>query len=127
VTEVVLDASAAIALTDEEPGADVVDAVLDDAVISAVNLSEVIAVLIDAGFEFDRARAMVGRIGLPVIAFDEPQGLHAGRLRATTRAAGLSLGDRACLSLAEWREAAALTADGRWATLPLSTEIRLIR
>jgi PIN domain nuclease of toxin-antitoxin system len=127
VTEVVLDASAVIALINEEPGAEVVDAVLDDAVISAVNLSEVIAVLIDAGFEFDRARAMVRRIGLPVIAFDEPQGLHAGGLRATTRAAGLSLGDRACLCLAEQRDAAALTAHRRWATLSLTPEIRLIR
>ena len=127
MSEVVLDASAVIALINKEPGADVVDAVLDDAVISAVNLSEVIAVLIDAGFEFDRARAMVRRIGLPVIAFDEPQGLHAGGLRATTRAAGLSLGDRACLCLAEWRKATALTADRRWTTLPLRPEIRLIR
>ena len=53
MTEVVLDASAVIALINKEPGADVVDAVLDEAVISAVNLSEVIAVLTDAGFEFD--------------------------------------------------------------------------
>jgi ribonuclease VapC len=127
VTEVVLDASAVIALINEEPGADAVDAVLDDAVISAVNLSEVIAVLIDAGFEFDRAQAMVRRIGLPVIAFDEPQGLHAGGLHATTRAAGLSLGDRACLCLAEQCDAAALTADRRWATLGLRSAIRLIR
>jgi len=56
---IVLDASAVIALINEEPGADVVDAALDDAVISAVNLSEVIAVLIDAGFELERAQAMV--------------------------------------------------------------------
>ena len=127
MSEVVLDASAVIALINKEPGADVVDAVLDDAVISAVNLSEVIAVLIDAGFEFDRAQAMVRRIGLPVIAFDETQGLHAGGLRAITRAAGLSLGDRACLCLAEQRDAAALTADRRWATLGLRPAIRLIR
>jgi ribonuclease VapC len=127
VAEVVLDASAVIALINEEPGAEVVDAVLDDAVISAVNLSEVVAVLIDAGFNFDRAQAMVRGIGLPVIAFDESQSLHAGGLRASTRAAGLSLGDRACLCLAELREAAALTADRRWATLPLGAEIRLIR
>jgi PIN domain nuclease of toxin-antitoxin system len=127
VAEIVLDASAVIALINEEPGADVVDTVLDDAVISAVNLSEVIAVLIDAGFEFDRAQTMVRRIGLPVIAFDELQGMHAGKLRASTRAAGLSLGDRACLCLAEQREAAAVTADRRWATLPLRPEIRLIR
>ena len=110
MTEVVLDASAVIALINKEPGADVVD-----------------AVLVDAGFEFDRARAIVRRIGLPVIAFDEPQGLDAGGLRATTRAAGLSLGDRACLCLAEQREAAALTADRRWATLSVRPEVRLIR
>lgn len=127
MSETVLDASAVLALINEEPGAEVVDALLDDAVISAVNLSEVIAVLVDAGFEVDRASGRIGALGLGVIAFDEPQALRAGALRKATLRAGLSFGDRACLGLAEALEAPAVTADRRWATLPLSSEVRLIR
>lgn len=125
--EVVLDASAVLALINEEPGGEAVDAILDDAIISAVNLSEVIAVLVDAGFAFERADAMVGGIGVAVIPFDEHQALRAGALRSATRRAGLSLGDRACLYLAEQRGAAAWTADRRWATLDLNADVHLIR
>jgi ribonuclease VapC len=127
MSEAVLDASAVLALINEEPGAEVVDALLDDAVISAVNLSEVIAVLVDAGFEVDHASGRIGALGLDVIAFDEPQALHAGALRKATRRAGLSFGDRACLGLAEALDVPAVTADRRWATLGLTSSIRLIR
>ena len=43
MTEVVLDASALLALLQEEPGSALVENHLADAVISAVNVSEVIA------------------------------------------------------------------------------------
>jgi len=127
MSEAVLDASAVLALINEEPGAEVVDALLDDAVISAVNLSEVIAVLVDAGFELDRASGRIGALGLGVIAFDEPQALRAGALRTATRRAGLSFGARACLGLAEALAVPAVTADRRWATLGLAPDIQLIR
>lgn len=127
MSEVVLDASAVLALINEEPGGEVVDDFLDEAIISAVNLSEVIAVLVDAGFDVDHASARIGALGLDVVAFDQPQALRAGALRAATRRAGLSLGDRACLGLAEARHAPAVTADRRWATLDLSAGVQLIR
>jgi len=127
MSEAVLDASAVLALINEEPGAEVVDALLDDAVISAVNLSEVIAVLVDAGFELDRASGRIGALGLGVIAFDEPQAVRAGALRTATSRAGLSFGDRACLGLAEALAVPAVTADRRWATLGLAPDIQLIR
>jgi PIN domain nuclease of toxin-antitoxin system len=127
MSEAVLDASAVLALINEEPGAEVVDDLLDDAVISAVSLSEVMAVLVDAGFEIDRASERIGALGLDVVAFDEPQAVRAGALRKATRKAGLSFGDRACLGLAETLRAPAVTADRRWATLGLSSDIQLIR
>jgi PIN domain nuclease of toxin-antitoxin system len=127
MSEVVLDASAVLALINEEPGGEMVDALLDDAIISAVNWSEVIAVLVDAGFAVERASARIAALGLAVIAFDLPQALSAGALRAATRSAGLSFGDRACLCLAEARDAPAVTADRRWATLDLNAKVQLIR
>lgn len=127
MSEVVLDASAVLALINEEPGGETVDALLDHATISAVNWSEVIAVLVDAGFAVERASTRIAALGLAVIAFDQPQALAAGALRAVTRSAGLSFGDRACLGLAEARKAPAVTADRRWATLKLSAKVQLIR
>jgi PIN domain nuclease of toxin-antitoxin system len=127
MSEVVLDASAVLALINEEEGAEVVDDLLDEAVIGAVNLSEVIAVLVEAGFELERASARIGALTLQVVDFDQPQALRAGGLRAETRSAGLSLGDRACLALAGARRVPALTADRRWSTLALGAEVQLIR
>jgi len=47
--EIVLDASALMAVLREEPGAAEVEAVLDDAAVSAVNLSRVQAKLVERG------------------------------------------------------------------------------
>jgi ribonuclease VapC len=127
MSEVVLDASAVLALINEEAGGETVDALFDEAIISAVNWSEVIAVLVDAGFAVERASARIAALGLAVIAFDQAQALSAGALRAVTRRAGLSFGDRACLCLAEARGAPAVTADRRWATLDLNAKVQLIR
>jgi PIN domain nuclease of toxin-antitoxin system len=47
-------------------------------------------------------------------------------LRAETRSAGLSLGDRACLALAGDLGRPALTADKVWRDLP-RVEVRVVR
>jgi ribonuclease VapC len=57
VSEIVLDASALMAVLREEPGASAVEAVLDRAAISAVSLSEVQAKLLSGA----RRRRALGR------------------------------------------------------------------
>jgi PIN domain nuclease of toxin-antitoxin system len=54
-------------------------------------------------------------------------GAMAGRLWAPTRQLGLSLGDRACLSLGLRLELTVLTCDRAWAQLPLDVVIQLLR
>jgi len=123
---VVLDASAVLALLNGEPGADAVKAEIDRAVISAVNLSEVVAKLTEA-FTAEESQATVTSLGLPIIAFDDAQAYMAGVLRPLTRAAGLSLGDRACLACAQALGAPVLTTERVWGNLSVGVQIRLIR
>ncbi len=123
---VVLDASALLALLYDEPGAAVVKADIDHAVISSVNLSEVVAKLTESS-TVEESKALVASLGLPVIAFDEVQAHAAGALRPLTRVAGLSLGDRACLACAQGLGATILTTDRAWKNLTVGLRIRVIR
>lgn len=122
----VLDASALLALLHEEPGAREVEAVLEGSRMSAVNWSEVAAHLVEQGMTSDRVRTSMPHFGVDVVAFDRAQADAAGALRRTTRAAGLSLEDRACLALALQEGATALTADRAWAKLDIGVSISLI-
>lgn len=126
MTEFVLDASAVIAFLQGEPGAQQVEGALFEAVLSAVNLVEVAQWVMEVRGE---AAARLELQGLPcqVVDFDETQALEAAALRRTTRARGLSLGDRACLALAKLRGLPVLTADRAWTQVDAGVEIVLIR
>ena len=107
----VLDAQAVVAALTGEPAAPEVEALLRDAVdrpsISAINLAEVLDVLVrhqgwPAG-EVEEKLRWLTLGGLEVVAVDEPVGLSAGRLHAhhyhRTRRP-LSLADCAALATA---------------------------
>jgi ribonuclease VapC len=127
VNEIVLDASALIAVLRDELGAAAVEAVLDHAAVSAVNLSEVQAKLVQRGTPAEIAWSWLVDLDLAVVDFDAPQARVAGDLRLLTRARGLSLADRACLALAQGLGLPAMTADRAWAGLEIGIEIRTIR
>jgi PIN domain nuclease of toxin-antitoxin system len=65
VTEAVLDASALIAFLRDEPGADKVAAVLTEACISAVNLSEILGKLVEYGKPLDEIAYQIERLKIP--------------------------------------------------------------
>jgi ribonuclease VapC len=98
----------------KEPGADVVQALLPDAVISSVNLAEVVTKLIDRGSTEEVIDGALWSLNLTVIEFAGVTARLAGLLRKETRSRGLSLGDRACLALAQERGLTAVTADAAW-------------
>jgi len=110
-----------------EPGSERAAGYFGDALISAVNLSEVVAKLAERGVSLGLARAALSRYGLQVAAFDEEAAERTGALRPKTKAFGLSLGDRACLALAERSALPVLTADRAWKDLNLSIEVQLLR
>lgn len=124
---VLLDASAFLALLLEEPGAETVAAVLDQAVISAVNLAEALEVTLRRGVPPARAAAWVEELGLPVLPFDASCAAAASRLLAAHRRRGLSLGDCACLGTAETLGLPVMTADRAWDGLLPGLDLRLIR
>lgn len=124
---VVLDASALLAYLKGEPGSDVVDGVLTESVMSSVNWAEVIQKSIAAGVDVDGMLDDLQALGLRVEPFMPEDGEMAGRLWEQTRQYGLSLGDRACLSLGLRLGGAVLTADRAWASLNLSLGIQVIR
>ena len=125
--EAVIDASALLALLNDEPGADVVAEALPQGVISTVNLSEVVAKLCDAGMPEKAIHQALQPLGIEIVPFDEEQAYQTGLLRTSTQDLGISLGDRACLSLAKKLGIDALTADKAWAELSIGTMIKVIR
>jgi ribonuclease VapC len=127
VARIVFDASTILAHLNGEPGADRAAAHLGDAVMCAVNLSEIIAKLVERGASLSLIRSALSRYGLEIIPFDEDLAERAGALRAKTKSYGLSLGDRACLALAERSRLPVLTADRMWKTLDLRIEVQTLR
>ena len=126
----VLDASALLCLLFDEPGADRVERALPDAVISAANLAEVTAKLVDRGLDGNEALADLRELDLEVVALDRAQAEAAGLLRSAARNVRLSLGDWACLALAQQRGAAStLTTDPRQAEVAgaVGVTVELIR
>jgi len=127
MTEAVIDASALLTLLNSETGEDIVGAALPDSVISSVNYSEVIAKLIETGMSEETVHELVQPLGLEVVPFDEAQAFLAGSLRTVTRQAGLSFGDKACLSLGKILGVPVLTADRSWVQLRLGVRVSVIR
>ncbi len=111
---VVLDASAVLALLFDEPGAEKVRDSMQGGLLGSTNLAEVLTKLSDKGVPLSEAVRAVSMLGLEVIPFDETHARASSAMRLATRAAGLSLGDRACLALALTQGIPALTAERRW-------------
>lgn len=72
-------------------------------------------------------RQALGALPMTIADFDEDLAYRAGLLRRATRGAGLSLGDRACLALAQRMGVEALTADRGWTTLNVDARVRAVR
>ncbi|NBD33791.1 MAG: PIN domain-containing protein [Cyanobacteria bacterium] len=125
--KIVLDASAILALFNQELGYEQVEQTLPIACISSVNLAEVVSKLTEKGFNRTQIEFILARLNLDILNFDHEQALIAGSLRTETKNLGLSLGDRACLSLALVKQIPVLTADRVWLQLSLEIDIRTIR
>lgn len=123
----VLDASAVLAFLFREPGHERVAAELASSSLSAVNLSEVLGRFARDGHDVHLVARRLVEHGVEIVPFEEDDAALAARLRPTTDPLGLSLGDRACLALAQARGVPALTADHAWCELSIGVDIVVIR
>lgn len=124
---VVFDSSAILAMLWDEPGGEVVTEQWDKGRICSVNFEEILTKLSDRGANPDQ-RAIVARQLAPLVApFGAEEAVRSAELRSATKGRGLSLGDRACLALAETLNVPAVTADRAWGKLELDVEVQLIR
>ncbi len=82
---------------------------------------------LSAGVDVEGMREDLQALGVWVEPFLPEDGERAGRLWSLTRKHGVSLGDRACLSLGLRLGLAVLTRDRAWAQLPLDLEVRILR
>ncbi len=128
MNEVVLDASAILALLQNERGSEkLTDEVMNDAVASTVNLAEVQSKLVKKGYDPDEAWEDAQLLVTSAEPFTSEQAKIAGSLIAKTEKYGLSLGDRSCLALAIVLKAPVYTTEQIWKNLKVGIPIHVIR
>lgn len=128
MNDAVLDASAILALLQQEPGGEqLTDEVLDRSVVSTVNVIEVRSKLVKKGIPANQAWNNVLSVVNAVEALTLEQARIAGDLILQTEKYGLSLGDRSCLALAIALKAEVYTTEKVWKSLKIDVPIHVIR
>jgi PIN domain nuclease of toxin-antitoxin system len=128
MSDIVLDASAILALIQNERGAEkLTDDLMDDAVISTVNLAEVQSKLIKKGYDSEEAWETAVSLVTAAEPYTSEQARIAGDLIVKTEKYGLSFGDRSCLALAIALRAPVFTTEQLWKNLKLGVSIHVIR
>ncbi len=110
-----LDASALLAVANNERGADVVMDAAGLAVISSVNYAEAALKLRRTGIPMTVLMQL--KAVFPVVPFAAADGFYAGSIAVDRprRDSGFGLGDRCCLAVAKRLKAVVLTSDKKWA------------
>jgi len=128
MSRIVLDASALLAILNQEPGAErLTPELLSGAASSTVNVAEVQGKLVGRGLDPDDAWEATLSPLREAVGFTSEHARLAGDLIGQTRSRGLSLGDRACLALGIALKAPIYTADRSWKNLKVGVRIHVIR
>ena len=124
----ILDASALLALLNNEKCSEVVSKNLSFSAISTINLAEVATVLSKLGMPKNEIELLFKELDIHTLVYDRETAIETGAIRNLTIKQGLSLGDRACLITAKKQQCTALTADKAWMEIPDKiAKIKLIR
>ena len=126
MSEIVIDASALIAMLKDERGAEKVADAIASARMCVVNYAEVVSHFVHAGMPEREVDAMLDPLPLKLVQVDKALAQIAGRLRKATSEAGLSLGDRFCLALALRDGLPAWTSDAAWRKIADSIKAQVV-
>ena len=126
--EYVLDSTAVIAVLYSEPGYKYIEGLLPTSALSSVNLAEIVNKLAQSGASSQAVRESLVRLELRVEDWTENMAYQSAELLGVSKSHGLSLGDRACLTLAKTLRATAVTSDRAWRRIPsLGVPIMIFR
>jgi ribonuclease VapC len=126
--EYILDSTALIALVGLETGSQRVGELLETSAVSAVNLAETANKLLEKGFSAAEVRVSLAKLKLKIEDWSEDMAYRSAEFSRFNKSHGLSLGDRACLTLAKQLHATAVTSDRAWRRLPsLGVSVMLFR
>jgi ribonuclease VapC len=130
----IIDASAILAYLREEKGQDMVEGALaaGPSWVTTVNYCEVLGKLCEKGMPLEEAQVALNELGLNLMDFDVELARYAAGMRVRTMPIGASLGDRACLALAEraiqtQSSVLVYTAEQSWTKIKWPFKIVLIR
>jgi PIN domain nuclease of toxin-antitoxin system len=121
----VLDASAVLALLQGEAGADQVEPMLDGALMSCVNLAEVLQKAEQHDVDSEGLEHDLEALGIDFRGFEAPDA--RGTVARWIAGTGLSLGDRACLALAATVGGTAVTTERGWIEATNDVSVTAIR
>ena len=125
---VILDASALLALVQEEAGAEIIKPLLKFSIMSVVNVAETLSVLQRTNISPGEGLALISDIVTTIVPFDLEQVEQVAKLHHLVKAKGLSLADRVCIALGIKLQIPIYTADRIWSELQLdNADIKLIR
>lgn len=127
MNKVIFDASALLALIKNEAGAKILEGLLGNVMMSSINVSEVLCILLDSDMNVQEVKGAVEPFIDFIIPFDFEHSISCAALKKATRHLGLSLGDRACIALGMSTGYPVYTADKAWGKLELDCKIILIR
>jgi ribonuclease VapC len=126
--EYILDSTALIALVGLETGSQQIAGLLKHSAVSAVNLAETVNKLLEKGFSQAEVRVSLAKLELNVEDWSEAMAYQSAEFSRLSKSHGLSLGDRACLTLAKQLRATAVTSDRAWRRIPsLGVRIMIFR
>lgn len=128
MSKIIFDASALIALFAKENGYQTIKSHMKDAIISSVNIAEVYKYCIETqSLTQNDARKLIELSDVRIIDFCHEQALISSTIIHKTKAYGLSLGDRACIALALFKNHPILTCDKIWEKLDLNIKFIMAR
>lgn len=122
----VLDTSALMALFNDEEGSDTVYMMLPHALISAVNLCEVVSKAAEKGISAALIFEHLKTLELQVAAFDLEQSQVAANLHFD-KGQSYTFSEKACIALAVSLDLPIYTAEKNLAKLDLPVKVHLIR